>query len=283
MLDPGHGGRDPGAVGNGLREKDLTLNIARRVKKILEGYEVSVRMTRDSDIYVSLSGRAKKANDWKANYFSSIHINAGGGTGFESFIWNGKVSQKTITVRKAIHDQIVTRTKKHSRGRKRANFAVLRLTSMPASLTECFFIDNKTDASNLKNSSFLNLIATGHANGLVSAYNLTPKKVWDKPAVTVPKKPVHQKGVETLAREVIAGKHGTGAERKKILGNRYDAVQKRVNDILKGGSSRDPVKGVTTLAREVIRGDHGDGAERKRKLGNRYAEVQRRVNQLLKG
>lgn len=86
-----------------------------------------------------------------------------------------------------------------------------------------------------------------------------------------------QKSVDELAHEVIQGKYGNGQERKNALGNRYDEVQKRVNEILN-------TKSIDDLAREVIRGDWGNGQERKDRLtkaGYNYEQVQDRVNQLI--
>ncbi|MDD6565536.1 MAG: N-acetylmuramoyl-L-alanine amidase, partial [Parafannyhessea umbonata] len=86
-------------------------------------------------------------------------------------------------------------------------------------------------------------------------------------------------------RRVIAGEFGNGDERRRRLGSRYAAVQRRVNEILgggvSGGAARGPVSDVDALARAVIRGDYGNGDERRRRLGSRYAAVQRRVNELL--
>ena len=87
VIDPGHGGSDPGACGNGLRESDLNLAIAKACKAKLEEYRnVKVVMTRDSDVYVDLTERADIANSVDADFFISIHINAGGGTGVEVYI-----------------------------------------------------------------------------------------------------------------------------------------------------------------------------------------------------
>ncbi len=76
VLDPGHGGRDRGAAGNGLIEKELTLDLARRVRTILTAKGVKVRMTRDADVYVPLSRRAEIANEVGAAVLVSIHANA---------------------------------------------------------------------------------------------------------------------------------------------------------------------------------------------------------------
>jgi N-acetylmuramoyl-L-alanine amidase len=173
FIDPGHGGNDPGAVGNGLKEKDLTLKIAKKIKSRLTNYEnVQVKLSRENDTYLTLSERAKMANDWGADIFISIHINAGGGVGFESYIYNGSVSTSTIAYQNIIHEEIVKVTGWNDRGKKRENYAVLRETKMPAILTENGFIDNTTDANKLKNDSFLDNISQGHVNGIVKVFNL---------------------------------------------------------------------------------------------------------------
>lgn len=89
--------------------------------------------------------------------------------------------------------------------------------------------------------------------------------------------------IEQLARDVIAGKYGSGAERKKKLGDNYDEVQDMVNKILLGKvkSESKPKKSIDQLAKEVIDGKHGSGAERKESLGSQYEAVQKRVNELL--
>lgn len=83
FIDPGHGGTDPGAVGNGIQEKNLTLQIATLIKDILtlEYDNVSIRMSRTGDQTVSLSERTNAANAWGADFFLSVHINAGGEPG----------------------------------------------------------------------------------------------------------------------------------------------------------------------------------------------------------
>lgn len=70
MIDPGHGGRDTGAVGNGLQEKDVTLTIAGHIRDFLldEYKNVDIRMTRDSDVFVALSERAEMANQWSSDF-----------------------------------------------------------------------------------------------------------------------------------------------------------------------------------------------------------------------
>lgn len=87
--------------------------------------------------------------------------------------------------------------------------------------------------------------------------------------------------VEAMARRVIAGEFGNGDERKRRLGSNYDAVQRRVNEILLGTGSSSTSVDVDAMALAVIRGDYGNGEERKRRLGSYYNIVQARVNQML--
>src|SRR5690625_4189365 len=98
-LDAGPGGSDQGAIANGIKEKDITLKIAKKVQKYLKDYKnVSVKMSRTGDTYPSLTQRTNEANAWGADAFVSIHINSGGGVGYEDFIYNGNVSGKTKTL-----------------------------------------------------------------------------------------------------------------------------------------------------------------------------------------
>lgn len=177
FIDPGHGGSDPGAVGNGLQEKNLTLNIAARTREILisEYENVSIQMSRTGDQTVGLTSRTDAANKWGADFYLSIHINSGGGTGFESYRYPG-VGKPTSANHQVIHQNIMAQIDLRDRGVKQANFHVLRETNMPAVLTESGFIDSANDAAQLKKSHFIESLARGHANGIASALNLREKQ-----------------------------------------------------------------------------------------------------------
>ncbi|MGH3716699.1 MAG: N-acetylmuramoyl-L-alanine amidase [Micromonosporaceae bacterium] len=169
-IDPGHGGTDPGAVANGLREKDLTLKIALRMRSyLLDHWYVYIRMSRTTDATRSLSYRASDANSWGANRFVSIHINSGGGSGFESYRYPG-TSGTTYNMHSTLHSTVYDwMTRNHSpldRGMKTADFYVLRETNMPAVLTENLFIDTYLDSERLKSDTFLWNVAKGHAFGM---------------------------------------------------------------------------------------------------------------------
>ncbi|MEV6967795.1 N-acetylmuramoyl-L-alanine amidase [Hamadaea sp. NPDC051192] len=169
-LDPGHGGTDGGAAANGLVEKNITLDIALRTRTILlNNWSVSVRMSRTTDITRSLTYRTDDANAWGANLFVSIHINSGGGTGFESYVYPG-VGSRTLNLQDDVHAAVLTNVRDigsvTDRGQKQANFHVLRETAMSAVLTENMFIDTSHDAALLARDDFRQAAARGHARGI---------------------------------------------------------------------------------------------------------------------
>lgn len=177
MIDPGHGGKDPGAQGNGLSEEKLTLAIAKLTKEYLESYEgVEVEMTRREDRFLELSERAELANGAGSNLFVSIHINSSSGTagdGFESYIYNGTSNPATQAAQNIIHAEILRTGLFKDRGKKRANFAVLRDTNMPAILTENGFINNPSNAKILKDDANIRKIAGAHTMGIAKFLGLT--------------------------------------------------------------------------------------------------------------
>lgn len=93
---------------NGLKERNLTLQISTRIKEILskEYQDVSIKMSRTGDTFPSLSDRTNQANAWGADFFLSIHINSGGGTGFESYIYPSSGTPAT-TYQSAIHSEVL--------------------------------------------------------------------------------------------------------------------------------------------------------------------------------
>lgn len=136
-------------------------------------------MTRTSDRFVDLDERAAFANDLGADYFFSVHINSGGGTGYESFVHNSTArTSATAKRRAAVHDaamRFLATKGVPDRGQKTANFAVLRLTNMPAVLTENLFIDSAADANLLKSDAVLRSLARAYAKGIGTALGLPPR------------------------------------------------------------------------------------------------------------
>lgn len=195
FIDPGHGGTDPGATGNGLQEKNLTLQISKKIRDMLGEYEnTQVRLSREGNQTLTLNQRTNAANAWGADFLLSVHINAGGGTGYEDFRYNTlSASSATGRIQSAIHSAVMMAIRGFGvsdRGAKSANFHMLRESNMPAVLTENLFIDTPQDANLLKRADFIEAMARGHVNGLAKAFGLT-RKVTTKP-VTPPKPPVTQ-------------------------------------------------------------------------------------------
>lgn len=180
MWDKGHGGTDPGAVGNDLQEKTLTHQIVEYAMAYMNNNYAGFdqRTTRTNDQTIPLNSRDDEADEWGADVFVSVHINAGGGTGFETFIYNSKPSSSTIDLQNILHPEILAAMQQFGtisdRGKKRANFAVLRETNMPAILTENLFIDT-TDSKLLKNEEFLKAVGEAHAKGVSKFLGLPTK------------------------------------------------------------------------------------------------------------
>ncbi|MGB7999873.1 MAG: N-acetylmuramoyl-L-alanine amidase, partial [Anaerobacillus sp.] len=177
VIDPGHGGSDPGATFRNYQEKNFNFAISRMVRDhLLSKYEVDVVLTRESDKTVALKARTDLANAVKADFFLSIHNNAAAGKGFETYIYNGKVPSQTVQLQSTIHNKIASSVLKSykidDRGKKRANFHVLRETKMSALLIEVLFLDNEDDLKLLNTPSFITDISIGIADATATALKL---------------------------------------------------------------------------------------------------------------
>ena len=105
VVDPGHGGSDPGATAGGLKEAKVTLSLAKRLRKaLLRDFDVRVELTRKSDRFVELQRRATFANELDADYFVALHINSGGGTGYEDFVHSSAAPNGKTTARRRSTD-----------------------------------------------------------------------------------------------------------------------------------------------------------------------------------
>lgn len=152
FIDAGHGGKDTGSVGNGLREKDLVLDISLRQKELFEKLGHQVKMSRTTDRYVYLSSRTHEANKWGADVFISNHINEGGGVGAEVWhsIYEGKGKQYAADIITNLSEIFKSRGMKSRKGPYGDYFYVIRATAMPAILNEFGFIDSIEDSSKLR-------------------------------------------------------------------------------------------------------------------------------------
>jgi N-acetylmuramoyl-L-alanine amidase len=171
-LDPGHGGSDPGAVGNGLQEKDLNLDITNRAYSLMVADTASVNRTRSTDVFVSLQGRCDISNNWGADLFECSHINAGGGTGTETYACATGGTAWDLCGH--INSEMVSHIGLANRGLKTANYYVLVNTVAPAILCEVAFIDTAGDAAILGNPTYRQEAARAYLHGTQSFYGVAP-------------------------------------------------------------------------------------------------------------
>ncbi|MCD3351776.1 N-acetylmuramoyl-L-alanine amidase [Clostridium botulinum] len=152
FIDPGHGGSDSGATGNGLLEKDIVLDISLKEAKLFKELGHDVKLSRSSDIYIPLSRRALGANNWGADLFISNHVNAGGGIGSEVWhsIYGGKGKEYASRVEENLAEIFKSRGIKSKKGQNGDYLYVIRNTKMPTILNEFGFIDNLGDSQKLK-------------------------------------------------------------------------------------------------------------------------------------
>ncbi|MDD4169141.1 MAG: N-acetylmuramoyl-L-alanine amidase [Desulfotomaculaceae bacterium] len=173
-IDAGHGGSETGAMGKGgTREKEVNLDIAKRVARLLEAKGAKVIMIRSSDSYVGLYERTNKANNSNTDIFVSIHMNANenrsyGGT--STYIYSGYTSnarfQESNRLARYVQAELVKSLGLRDIGVLRANLAVLRTSDMPAILAEVAFISNAAEEKLMGTDSFRNKAAEGIVKGI---------------------------------------------------------------------------------------------------------------------
>lgn len=181
-LDAGHGGSDPGAVGNGLKEKDVNLDILLKLNALLKNSpDIKVYTTRTSDTYPTLQDRSTLANEVEADFFLSIHNNAfnGKNRGTETLYFptaadnTPQFSGKKMA--QIFQNNLVSRLGTMDRGiKERPGLYVLRTTTMPAVIVEIAFIDNAQDAQLLKSDSFKQEAARALYDGILTIFEQYP-------------------------------------------------------------------------------------------------------------
>ena len=143
FLSAGHGGSDPGACANGLKEKTINLNTLKACRDELERYCLNVVCSREKDEDDPVVQEVKEANKSGADLAVSFHANAGGGDGFEAFHHTSNSNMKKLA---KLAEKHIKNLGQNSRGIKSGNHLYfIKHTTMPAVLFESFFVDNKTD------------------------------------------------------------------------------------------------------------------------------------------
>ncbi|PYI49324.1 MAG: hypothetical protein DMF11_01415 [Verrucomicrobia bacterium] len=227
VLDPGHGGYDKGQVSHYGSEKDFALDVARKLRPLLQANGLRVIMTREGDYFVPLEVRAKIANAAPNSIFVSIHFNATSdnpnATGFEIFSFTPRgapstsdtaltstsygmqpgsaVDAQSMALSACIYHSVLGHIPEYDRGIKRARFAVLRLTKVPAVLIEGGFLTERGECKLIANKDWRGKLAGAIGMGIENYRTLAVKKQppmlvadYRKQTKSVPIEPVNQEG-----------------------------------------------------------------------------------------
>jgi N-acetylmuramoyl-L-alanine amidase len=179
VIDAGHGGYDRGGIpGQRVSEKDMTLDVARRLKKVLSVSGYRVVMTRDSDVFVPLGTRVAIGNSYPNAIFVSVHFNSAkrtGASGIETYFYG----QESLPLASAIHYFVAGGAPSSNRNVRRRGYYVLRKNRNPAVLVECGFLTNPSEAALAQTASYRQKLAEeiaagiGRRNSVTSARSTT--------------------------------------------------------------------------------------------------------------
>ena len=265
----GHGAGDSGATGGGYTEQERVRALAKVIKQ--RGGDNVTLGDLNKNYYASNEiSKLNISKDWQ---IVELHMDSAAASARGAHV----IINSTFNADKydtALADRLTNifpgRANKIVKRSDLANPKRAAAKGYPYRLVEVGFISNAEDRE------IFNTRMTEIADAILESFDIKPNG-----ATSTTPAPAPTVDIDKLAREVIAGKYGNGDARKKALGANYDKVQARVNEILKGTTSK---KSVDEIAREVIRGDWGNGQDRKNRLaaaGYDYNAVQARVNQLL--
>jgi len=166
VIDAGHGGHDRGGIpGQRISEKDMTLDVAQRLRNVLAASGYRVVMTRDSDVFVPLATRVAIANSYRNAIFVCVHFNATnrmGAGGIETYFY----SRDSLPLASAVHYYVAGGAPSANRGVRRRGYYVLRKTNVPAVLVECGFLTNPTEGAYAQTASYRQKLAEEIAAGV---------------------------------------------------------------------------------------------------------------------
>lgn len=166
VIDAGHGGHDRGGVPyQRIGEKGMTLDVAQRLRRVLQAQGYRVIMTRNSDVFVPLGTRVAIANSYRGATFVSVHFNSSrraGANGVETYYYRGD----SAALAASIHRNVVAGAPTENRGIRRRGFYVLRRTAIPSVLVECGFLTNPTEGRLAQSASYRQLLAERIARGI---------------------------------------------------------------------------------------------------------------------
>ena len=220
FLSAGHGGSDPGAVGNGLKEKDINLQTLLACKEVLEKHGVQVVASRTKDEDDRVGQEVKEANASGAELAVSFHVNAGGGDGFEAFYHTSSPKGKKLA---QLGEKYVKAMGQNSRGIKSGNHLYfIKNTTMTSVLFESFFVDNAADKAIGDTLAEQKAFGVAYANAILEYLGIAKNATTTKPTETKKDTPT----TNTIYR-VQVGAYGVKANaeamQKKLKAAGFDA------------------------------------------------------------
>src|SRR5438128_793135 len=218
VIDAGHGGHDRGGIpGQRIAEKDMTLDVALRLRNVLASSGYRVVMTRSSDVFVPLGGRVAIANSYRNAVFVCIHFNAtgrSGASGIETYFY----SRDSLPLASGIHYHVAGGAPSDNRGVRRRGYYVLRKTNIPAVLVECGFLTNPTEAAYAQSASYRQKLAQEIAAGISGRNSVGGALSTTRVATTesIPLQPyIDQTKVSQSERRHSKRSHKKSARKKK--------------------------------------------------------------------
>jgi N-acetylmuramoyl-L-alanine amidase len=218
VIDAGHGGYDRGGIpGQRVSEKEMALDVAQRLKKVLAGSGYRVVMTRDSDVFVPLGTRVAIANSYSNAIFVSIHFNSAkrrGASGIETYFYG----RDSLQLASAIHYFVAGGAPSSNRNVRRRGYFVLRKTKVPAVLVECGFLTNPSEAALAQTASYRQKLAEEIAAGVRGRNSVTSALSTTRVATgeSIPLQPyIDQTRVAKSERRKSKRSHKKSARRKK--------------------------------------------------------------------
>lgn len=214
FIGVGHGGSDPGAIGNGFNEKDLNLSIALACNEVLKRHGVSVKMSREKDENDTLSEEIKECNAFKPDLAIDIHNNAGGGDGVEAFYHFGGGVSKTLAENVVAEIKAIGQNSRGVKIKKNASgtdyFGFIREVEAASVIVECAFVDNAEDVKIIDTEAERKVMGEAVAKGILKTLGIAyaeEKKPEAKPATSVSETVYTVVKGDSLSG--IAAKHGT--------------------------------------------------------------------------
>ncbi len=218
VIDAGHGGHDRGGIpGQRISEKDMTLDVAQRLRNVLAASGYRVVMTRDSDVFIPLATRVAIANSYRNAIFVCVHFNATnrmGAGGIETYFY----SRDSLPLASAVHYYVARGAPSANRGVRRRGYYVLRKTSIPAVLVECGFLTNPTEGAYAQTASYRQKLAEEIAAGVRGRNSVTGALSTTRVATseTVPLQPyIDQTKVSSSERRKSKHSHKKSTRKKK--------------------------------------------------------------------